>query len=278
MRRLILVLLIAGFSFACSSSANVEQEKENLLRVDGEWASSVKDMDKFMSYFSPDASFYPPGMPVTTGNGPIREVMTKMMGEGFSLEWTPTGSEVAASGDLGFTSGTYKATMGGTMEQGKYVTIWKKQPDGQWKVRADIFNSDAAPAAAPHVVVPATSMTWTDGPPSLPTGMKIAVVSGDPSKAAPFVIRAQVPAGYKVPPHWHPGDENLTILSGTVAIGMGDAWDESKMQSVGPGSYIGLPAQMHHMFLAKTAATFQIHGMGPFVVNYVNAADDPSKK
>jgi hypothetical protein len=104
------------------------------------------------------------------------------------------------------------------------------------------------------------------------------VVSGDPSKPGPFVVRVQVPAGYKIMPHWHPGDENLTIFTGTVKLGMGDKWDESKMQEVGPNGYAGLPAEMRHFFMAKSAATFQLHGMGPLVVNYVNPQDDPSKK
>jgi quercetin dioxygenase-like cupin family protein len=106
----------------------------------------------------------------------------------------------------------------------------------------------------------------------------MAVVMGDPSQAEPFVIRAQVPAGYKVPPHWHPGVENLTVLSGTVALGMGEQFDEKSMTSIGVGGYASLPAEMRHYFIAKSAATFQVHGMGPFVVNYVNPADDPSKK
>jgi hypothetical protein len=109
-------------------------------------------------------------------------------------------------------------------------------------------------------------------------GAKLAVLAGNPSKAGPFTIRAQVPAGYKVAPHWYPGDENLTVLSGTVALGMGETWDDSKLQTTGPGGYVGLPATMRHFFLAKSASTFQVHGMGPFSVNYVNPADDPNKK
>lgn len=280
MRRWITLLFVAGFCAACSSSANVEQERETLLRLDKEWAMNVKDTDKFMSYYAPDAAMYAPNMPVATGAGPIKEALTKMMATpNFSLEFEPTTSDVAASGDIGYTTGTYKASMNGAAEQGKYVTIWKKQSDGQWKVRADIYNSnESAPAATTHVVFQPNAIAWTDGPPSLPPGAKIAVVAGDPSKAGPFVIRAQVPAGYKVAPHWHPGDENLTILSGTVAIGMGDVWDDSKMQTVPAGGYVALPALMHHMFQAKTAATFQINGTGPFVVNYINPADDPSLK
>ena len=103
------------------------------------------------------------------------------------------------------------------------------------------------------------------------------MLSGDPTKSGPFIIRAQVPAGYRVPPHWHPTDENLTILSGTVALGMGETFDETKMEATPAGGVVVLPAEMRHYFMARTAATFQVHGMGPFAVNYVNPADDPSK-
>jgi hypothetical protein len=81
-----------------------------------------------------------------------------------------------------------------------------------------------------------------------------------------------------VAPHWHPGVENLTIISVTVALGMGEQFDEATMMEIGPGGFASLPAEMRHSFLAKSASTFQVHGMGPFVVNYVNPADDPSKQ
>lgn len=280
MGRWIGALLLAGLAAGCSSVANVEQERETLMNLDREWSASVKNMDKFMSYYAPDASVYAPGMPLVTGAGPIRDVMTKMSSApGFSLEFTPTRAEVSAGGDVGYTTGTYQANTTGTPEKGKYVTVWKKQSDSQWKVMEDIFNADASGVApTSHVMVAPASITWGDPPPSLPPGAKIAVVAGDPSKPSPFVMRVQVPAGYKVPPHWHPTDENLTILSGTVALGMGDAWDASKMQSVPSGGLVVLPADMRHSFLAKTASTFQVHGMGPFAVNYVNPSDDPSKK
>jgi ketosteroid isomerase-like protein/quercetin dioxygenase-like cupin family protein len=280
MRRWIVVPLMAGFLVGCGSTANVEKERETLMRLDREWSASVKDIDKFMSYYAPDASVYAPGMPLAKGPAAIREALTKMLSApGFSLEFGPTKADVAASGDVGYTTGTYQATMGGTPEKGKYVEVWKKQPDGQWKVREDIFNPDSSGVApTSHVMVQPASIAWSDPPPSLPRGSKIAVIAGDPSKPGPFVIRGQVPAGYKIAPHWHPGDENLTVLSGTVALGMGDAWDESKMQTLGIGGYAALPAEMRHSFLAKTASTIQVHGIGPFVVNYVNPADDPSKK
>jgi ketosteroid isomerase-like protein len=279
MRRWIGLLLLASFCWGCSSSANVEKEQATLMSLDAEWAAAIVDMDKFVSFYASDASLYAPGMPVATGTGPIREVLTKMnSAPGFSLKFSPTRAEVAASGDIGYTSGSYEATMNGSTEKGKYITVWKKQSDGAWKVKEDIFNADGggtSPTA--HAMLEAGSLKWGDGPPSLAKGAKLAVIAGDPSKAGPFVIRLQVPAGYKVAPHWHPGDENLTIFSGTVALGMGDTFDESKMQSVGVGGYAALPAQMHHYFLAKSAATLQVHGIGPFVINYINPADDPSK-
>ena len=96
----------------------------------------------------------------------------------------------------------YNMTMGGAAEKGKYVTVWKKQSDGVWKVSDDIFNADAAPQgpAAQHVMVAPSAITWGDAPPSLPRGAKMAVVSGDPTQAQPFVIRAQMPAGCKIAP------------------------------------------------------------------------------
>ena len=277
MHRWIAVLLIAGFSAGCRPSANVEQEREALMTLDREWSASVKDLDKFMSFYASDASVYAPGMPVITGTGPIRDALTEMSSApGFSLEFAPTRADVSASGDVGYTIGTYQGNMAGTPEKGKYVAVWRKQADGQWKVTEDIFNADAAGTApTSHVMVAPASITWGDAPPSLPPGARMAVLSGDPSKPGPFVIRAQVPAGYRVPPHWHPTDENLTILTGTVALGMGDTADESTMQNVASGGLVVLPGNMRHTFLARTAATFQVHGMGPFAVNYVNPSDDP---
>jgi quercetin dioxygenase-like cupin family protein len=199
---------------------------------------------------------------------------------GFSLQWTPGKGDVSASGDLGYTAGTYASTMGGASEQGKYVTVWKKQSDGKWKVSDDIFNADAAPQnpVAQHVMVAPGAITWGGAPPGLPPGARMAVVSGDPTQAQPFVIRAQIPAGYRIAPHWHPTTENLTVLSGTIALGMGSTFDQSAMRDLSTGGYAAMPAEMRHSFMAKTVATIQVHGMGPFAINYVNPADDPRQQ
>jgi ketosteroid isomerase-like protein len=276
MRRFGCVLLLAAL--AGCAKVDVEAEKSSLMTADKEWSQTTKDLDKFMTYFASDATSYAPGAPAVTGADGIRKMMGQIVGApGVSLSWTASKAVVGKGGDIGYTTGTYEESSATGSEKGKYVTTWKKV-DGAWKVADDIFNADAAPASAPgpHVMLAPGELKFGDAPPSLPPGAKMAVVQGDPTQAQPFVIRAQVPAGYKVPPHWHPGVENLTILSGTVALGMGEQFDESKMTTVPVGGYASMPAEMRHYFMAKTAATFQVHGMGPFVVNYVNPADDPS--
>ena len=282
MRRCVwLVAGVALLAAGCGPSVDVERERNTLLALDREWSKTTTDTEKFLSYFAPDASAYPQGMAVATGAAAIRDAFTKMSSmPGFSLAWTPTKADVSATGDLGYTAGTYEMMMTGASEKGKYVTVWKKLSGGEWKAMEDIFNGDAAPKgpAAQHVMVAPSAVQWGDAPPSLPPGARIAVVSGDPTQAQSFVIRAQMPAGYRIPPHWHPTDEHVTVLSGTVSLGMGEKFDQSVMKDLSSGGYFVAPMDMRHFFMTKTAATIQVHGMGPFAVNYVNPADDPSQQ
>ena len=126
-----------------------------------------------------------------------------------------------------------------------------------------------------HVLLTDAQLTWSEGPPSLPKGGLMAVLSGDPGKAAEYTLRAKLPTGYKIPPHWHPTDEHITVLSGTVAFGMGDKAADAEMKALPVGGYAVMPATMHHYFAVKTAAVIQVHGVGPFEINYINPADDP---
>jgi hypothetical protein len=131
------------------------------------------------------------------------------------------------------------------------------------------------PPAAGHEVIAATDVVWGAGPPALPPGGRMAVLSGDPTQPGPYVLRAQMPAGYRIAPHWHPTDENLTVLSGTFAIGMGETFDEKALKDMEAGAFTRMPATMRHYALARTPVVLQIHGTGPFVLTYVNPADDP---
>ena len=131
--------------------------------------------------------------------------------------------------------------------------------------------------SSPGVVTPAAAVKWMDAPPFLPKGAKLAVLVGDPSKPEPFTLRLQMPDGYKIAPHTHPTDEHVTVLSGVLRAGMGPKWDDKALGDFAAGSYANMAATMPHYVQAKGATVVQVHGVGPFVVNYVNPADDPSK-
>ena len=138
------------------------------------------------------------------------------------------------------------------------------------------FAAAAADDAAPHpMAVTADAVQWGPAPPALPAGAKLAVLAGDPGAEGPFTIRASFPDGYRIAPHWHPTIENLTVISGTFHVGTGDTFDTAKAQALTAGSFASMPATMHHYAWAEGATVVQVHGTGPFQLNYVNAADDP---
>ena len=106
------VVVMTGLAAACGSTVNVGRERNLLLEVDHQWSQSTNDVDKFLSYYAPDAAVYPPGMPIAKGTAPIREAFTKMRSmPGFSLQWNPTDATVSGAGDLGYTTGTYRMTV-----------------------------------------------------------------------------------------------------------------------------------------------------------------------
>lgn len=136
----------------------------------------------------------------------------------------------------------------------------------------------AADAGTDHHLLPAgAAVKWGAPPPVLPAGAKFAVIEGDPASKGLVTVRLKMPAGYKIPPHWHPTDEHVTVLAGSLAIGMGDTLDTEHGQTLKTGGYAVAPANMHHYAWTTTGATIQIHMMGPFGITYVNPADDPSK-
>jgi quercetin dioxygenase-like cupin family protein len=133
-------------------------------------------------------------------------------------------------------------------------------------------------AADEHMaVVSPDGLKWGAAPPAFPKGAQLAVVSGDPSKEGLYVIRLKVPAGYKVPAHTHPNDENVTVISGTLNIGMGDKLDEKKGDAVKAGGFALAQKGMQHYAWFTEDTIIQIHGMGPQGIIYVNPADDPRK-
>jgi anti-sigma factor ChrR (cupin superfamily) len=141
-----------------------------------------------------------------------------------------------------------------------------------------LLTGSAALADDMKAPVNANGLKWGPAPNVFPKGAEFAVVSGDPSKDGPYVVRMQLPNGYKVPPHNHPTTENVTVLSGNFHIGMGDKFDETKAMELTAGGYGEAPAKMNHYAFVTSDTVLQIHGQGPFAITYVKPADDPSKQ
>jgi quercetin dioxygenase-like cupin family protein len=144
-----------------------------------------------------------------------------------------------------------------------------------WLVPAAAVRAQAPAPGPAHTVIAPGALQWGPGPPSLPKGAQIAVLSGNPGEPGPYVLRAKIPAGYVIKPHWHPTDENLTVLSGEIKAGMGDTIDEKSMVAMTAGAFARMPATMRHYGVATADTVLQVHGTGPFTLTYVNPADDP---
>jgi hypothetical protein len=134
------------------------------------------------------------------------------------------------------------------------------------------------PCHAQNVFTP-DQIKWGPAPPFIPAGAQLAVLEGNPMAASgDYTIRLKMPDGYRIAPHTHPLRENVSVISGTLKVGMGDKYDDSKMMSFGAGSFAYLDPSMHHYAGASGETVIQIHGRSPVKFNYINAADDPSGK
>jgi len=122
---------------------------------------------------------------------------------------------------------------------------------------------------------PPTTIEWKQGPAALPPGAKMAALEGDPTKEGPFVVRFQFPAGYHVALHTHPKTERVTVISGTLYLAAGEALDRKNAKSLPAGSFGFWPAGMKHTAWSEGETVIQLHGIGPWQINYVNPADDP---
>ena len=122
---------------------------------------------------------------------------------------------------------------------------------------------------------PPAEIQWKDGPPSLPPGAKIAVLEGDPTKEGMFVMRVRVPEGFHIPAHTHPKPERVTVIQGTFKLAMGDNPQKADARILPAGTYGVWPPGMVHAVWIEGDTIVQFHGMGPWVINYVNPADDP---
>jgi quercetin dioxygenase-like cupin family protein len=136
------------------------------------------------------------------------------------------------------------------------------------------FSATAAAQHHGHTLLKPDELKWTDVP-SLPAGAKIAVVEGPMNKATPFTVRLKFPANYRIPPHSHPAVERVTVLSGTFHLGTGEKFDKGNMAVLPAGGITIMPSGMTHYVWIPEETTVQLHGTGPWGIQYVNPADDP---
>jgi hypothetical protein len=137
-------------------------------------------------------------------------------------------------------------------------------------MRSARANAQEKAEGAAHKIIRSGDLKWTP----IIKGCDIAGVSGDMNAdGQPFVLRLRCADGSKVPAHWHPTDENVTVLRGVFLVGMGDKFDETKLQAMNVGNFVAMPKEARHFAMSKGDTIVQVHGMGPFKVNWVNAAD-----
>lgn len=160
-KTLLFCLTLCLFSWSCQEqpapAPDTRAADEVALRtLDTEWskAATAKDLDRITSYLADDSVSLSPNAPAVSGKEAVRKSWSDLLAlPGMALSWQIKQVEVAKSGDLGYTWGTYEMTVNDakgnpSTDRGKYLTVWKKQANGAWKAAVDTFNSDlpAAPA------------------------------------------------------------------------------------------------------------------------------------
>jgi quercetin dioxygenase-like cupin family protein len=115
--------------------------------------------------------------------------------------------------------------------------------------------------------------------PAFPPSVRLAVVVGQPTEKELYTVRVKVPHGVKLMPHRHSEDRVYTVISGVFYIGLGDRFDETKLQAYPPGSVVVLPGNTSHFHWAKSGEyVTQVSAIGPLGISYVNSADDPRNR
>jgi ketosteroid isomerase-like protein/quercetin dioxygenase-like cupin family protein len=274
--------LIALAIAAVAQTAATQTMDERAVRAaSDQWQQDIvaKNVDAIVALHAPDAILMFSHAPLVKGTTAIRDVYSNMVKiPGMYLHWTPTKIVVASptvATEYGTYSESYDTPQAKASDGGNYVTIWNKI-NGKWRVALDAPNTtDPLPPPATPPMDPSTmemhaasGLTWGDlTGPGIPAGAKIAVLHGDPGGAGGFVLRLQFPDGYQIPVHWHPTGENVTVVSGSLAIGMGNAFDASALHTYGPGDFAYLPPRQSHYGQAHGATIVQVNGRGPFVIN-----------
>ncbi len=128
-----------------------------------------------------------------------------------------------------------------------------------------------------QILVTPDAITWKPGPPSIPPGAEMVVLAGDPTKPGPYTVRVRFLDGYRLPPHVHPAEERATVLQGTLLVGFGERWDDAGAIVMPAGSFRVTPPGVPHYLRARGETIFQVDGVGPAGITYIDPADDPRR-
>lgn len=279
MKRTLALLAIA----AVSQLALAQSKDERAIRAQGEaWMNAInaRDVDKILAVHKSDAVYMLSHQPLIKGAVAIRSGWSEAVKlPNYKVHWTPTRIDVVSprvANEYGTYTESYTGPDGKVVNDGgNYITIWNKV-NGKWLVALDAPNTTTplpAPAEMPVAMMneqltPNSTITWVPlTVPGFDPGTQLAVINGDPTKSGEYTLRLKFPSGYRFPVHWHPGAENVTVLSGSFLFAPGTSGDWSQVKAYGPGDYIFAPARHPHFGGAQGETVVELHGIGPFAIN-----------
>jgi uncharacterized protein (TIGR02246 family) len=269
-------LMALAIAALAQTAAGQTSDQRAIRAASDAWQRYVatRNVDSIVALHAPDAVVMPSNARPIKGSAAIRSGLTEMIKTpGLKLHRIPTRIEVTsptAATEYGTYTESYDTPGGKRSEAGNYVTIWRKV-NGKWRVALDAPVSPMPmPAQMPaeesdFIARTGSALSWIDfSPPGFPPGGKISVLHGDPFSPGPFVLRLSLPDGYKIPLHWNPAGEYMTVLSGGVQLGMGSNVDVGAAPSYSPGDFVFIPARQPHWVQARGATVLQVSGNGPF--------------
>jgi hypothetical protein len=126
-----------------------------------------------------------------------------------------------------------------------------------------------------HIMINPGEMEWKPGPASLEAGSQYTLIEGDWTKEGPFTARLKLPAGFRISPHTHPAIEHVTVIKGSFHMGTGTRFNKDNAMKLEVGGFAVMPIDYAHYAFTTEETIIQLHGIGPWGINYVNEEDDP---
>jgi ketosteroid isomerase-like protein/quercetin dioxygenase-like cupin family protein len=276
-------MMVLAIAVAAPTASAQQGDAAAIRLLSVKWQQDIakQDIDAIVALHTPDALVLMSHEPVAKGSAMIRERWKEGAATpGLVLHWTPVKIDVVSptvATEYGTYTESYDTPQGKGSDEGSYVTIWNKI-NGKWKVALDApVTSAPMPTAGPAVPIvdsptmethAAGALTWSDVTVTgFAPGAKMAVLHGNPAGPGGFVLRLSFPDGYQIPVHWHPTGENVTVLQGSLSLGMGNSFDVGTLHTYGVGDFAYLPPQQSHFGQAHGATIVQINGRGPFAIN-----------